>query len=126
MTTMSLAAARWAHATPARCGSRARITSWRTATSCTFALAHRIRLVKIVCTIGSARASRVDVLPTRRAILARLSSDCDDRSPAWYVLQSAHHSAGIVAPFRTPRHMQIDYGTEGTSAGMRTLIKHRN
>jgi hypothetical protein len=38
-------------------------------------------------------------------------SDCGDPSPARYVSQRAHHCAGVVAPFRTPRHMQIDYRT---------------
>jgi hypothetical protein len=48
------------------------------------------------------------------------SSDCGDPSPAWYVAQGAYHRAGVVASFRTPRHVQIDYGT-GRQVG---IVRH--
>src|SRR5262249_58151200 len=56
-------------------------------------------------------ASKIDQLVGARRLRLVASSDRRDPSPAWYVSQSPHNYAGVVAPFRTPWHFQIDYGT---------------
>src|SRR5262249_53723943 len=69
-------------------------------------------------------ASKIDQLVGARRLRLVASSDRRDPSPAWYVSQSPHNCAGVVAPFRTPWHFQIDYGTGSPTPAH--LCKHRN